>query len=359
MNIAVISPHVHGNGNTTVAALIAASLAQRNSKVCLTHTRIKSEALFPYYSITSSVSRSNPIQVVNLIKGGGMNSGSVPNYCRNVSDRFDIFSLDSDEPDKIFDEDVADVIDYLARSAPHEYLVIDVDENSFDKASVKAAFNAADCFVLVLTQKTIEAKLFNDMKKLIVAKCAKKPVIVVVNKFRDMLGSIKDLATSVGLTNTRQWYTLHSNDNILYCENTGQLRLLSDKMYEKNGDVVNVEYDIQHIIQAIMTIKRESRIVSKIEREQQEQKLKKVKKGQPAPEPEEPEISDELKKALKDGTAEKEIIRNIAPKKQVEEEDNSYDFSTEEAVGFSNRRIGSESEEKTEDDGEEGDGSLE
>ena len=130
MNIAVISPHVHGNGNTTVAALIAASLAQRNSMVCLTHTRIKSEALFPYYSITSSVSRSNPIQVVNLIKGGGMNSSSVPNYCRNVSDRFDIFSLDSDEPDKIFDEDVADVIDYLARSAPHEYLVIDVDENS-------------------------------------------------------------------------------------------------------------------------------------------------------------------------------------------------------------------------------------
>lgn len=358
MNIAVISPHVHGNGNTTVAALIAASLAQRNAKVCLTHTKIKSDALFPYYSISSAVQRSNPIQVVNLIKGGGMNSTSVPNYCRNVSDRYDIFSLDSDEPDKIFDEDVADVINYLARSAPHDYLVIDVDENSFDKASVKAAFNAADCFVLVVTQKSIEAKLFNDMKKLIVAKTAKKPVIVVVNKFRDMLGSIKDLATSVGLTNTRQWYTLHSNDNVLYCENTGQLKLLSDKMYERNGDVINVEYDIQHIIQALMIIKRESRVVTQIEREQQQQQQqkKKLKKGETAPEPKAPEISEELRKAMENGTAETEVIRNIAPKKKETKEDNRLDFDFDDTdEGYTNRRIGSESEET---DGDDGDTSL-
>ncbi len=272
MNIAVMAPHVHGNGVTSSAALIASGLSQRNVKVCLTHVKGKSEALFPYYSINSTAQHSSPTQIVNLIKMGGMNQKSVPNYCRSVSDRYDLFSLDADESDDITDGDVADVVKYMAINAPYDYIVFDVDENSFEKPAVKELLLHTDCVILVLSQKTIEMNLFKSMQKLITAKLRKFPVMVVVNKFRDSLGTIKELAASIGIENTKHWYTLHSNEWILYCENKGNLKYLSEQMHEKNGEVIDIEYDIQHIIQGIIAAKSALRVASNLERQMREEK---------------------------------------------------------------------------------------
>jgi len=321
MNIAVMSPHVHGNGTTTVAALLASSLAIRNSKVCLTHVKSKSETLFPYYSISSTAQHTSPVQIVNLIKSGGMNSKSVPNYCRNVSDRFDIFSLEATEEDGVTEEDVADVVKYLSESAPYDYVIFDVDENSFDKPAVKSLLNHADCAIMVLTQKTVEMELFKGMQRLILAKLRKIPTIVVVNKFKDMLGTIKELASMLGVKNTRQWYTLHSNDNLLFCENHGSLKFLSEQMKERNGDVIDLEYDMQHIIQAVLQVKRDSRTASNVQREQSEIETKKPSK----------------------------TAGSLGEEKREPKQPTTIDFSKGEPVGMRNRRITSETEVKAED----------
>lgn len=348
MNIAIMAPHVHGNGSTTVASLLAASLSQRNAKVCLTHVKGKSESLFPYCSLSSTVQHSSPIQIVNLIKMGGMNAKNVPNYCRNVTARFDIFSLDmtEKESESVSDEDLAEVVTYMAQNAPYDYVIFDVDENSFDKPAVQALLQHIDCAVLVLSQKTIELELFRKKQKLIAAKLRKIPTIVVVNKFRDILGSIKEIASSVGVKNTKQWYTLHSNENVLYCENKGLLKTLTEQMAKKNGDVLDVEYDIQHIIQGIMMVKRECRSISNLERQAAEDAAAKKaeakaakntpeskpdKKTLPADNPSEAEDTDIKTEKIEDTAS---VLGTEDPKKE--------NYSTPE--GFINRHLGSYSE---------------
>ena len=61
MNIAVMSPHCHGTGNTTSAALIAAALAKQNVKVCLTHVKAKSDALYPYYNFSAGAGTTDAV----------------------------------------------------------------------------------------------------------------------------------------------------------------------------------------------------------------------------------------------------------------------------------------------------------
>ena len=255
MNIAIMSPHCHNNGNTTVTALIAATLARQNKKVCLTHVTDKSEAIYPYYGIVGGgANATDAVQLTKLIQTGGMQKNSLSNYCKNITDNFDVFSLDASTI--IPEEEVADVLTYILENAPYDYTVVDVDENSLDKVNVQTVIDHADIIILVLSQIITEINRFKAMKGTFVTRTKKVPKIVVVNKYRNILGEIKDYATRLDIKDTRHWHYLHDNPHIALCENTGKLLFLSEQIRKKNGDVLELDTDLQKIVKDILETKR-------------------------------------------------------------------------------------------------------
>ena len=245
-----MSPHCHSNGNTTVAALLSATLAKQNTKVCLTHVVAKSEAIYPYYSITSN-GFTDAIQLIKLIRTGGMQKNSLSNYCKNVSNNYDIFSLDSSV--NIPDVEIADVVTYIAQNAPYDYVIFDIDENNLDKPNVQAVIDNADCIILVLSQMLTEINRFNKMREIFVSKTNKIPKIVVVNKYRNSLGNLKDFAAKIGVKNIKHWHYIHHNPYVRYLENMGQLLVLSEAIRKKEGEVLELDSDLQKIVKDIIT----------------------------------------------------------------------------------------------------------
>lgn len=254
MNIAVMSPHCHGNGNTTVAALVAAALAKQNTKVCLTHLTGKSEAIFPYYNITNmGANTADAIQLTKLIRTGGMQKNSLSNYCKSVSENYDIFSLDSQVD--IPDEEIADVIRYIAQNAPYDYVIFDVDENSLDKPNTQAVIENADCILLVMSQAITELNRFMQMKATFISRTSKIPKIVIVNKYRNILGTVKEFAAKVGVKDTKHWHPIHHNLYIRSLANNGQMLFLTEAIRKREGEVVELDTDIQKIVKDIITTK--------------------------------------------------------------------------------------------------------
>jgi len=260
MNIAVMSPHCHGNGNTTSAALIAAALAKQNVKVCLTHVKAKSDALYPYYNFSAGAGTTDAVQLTKLIRTGGMQSNNFVNYCKNISEGFDLFSLDTSDTDKsvvISEEEVTDVVDFIAKNAPYDYVVFDVDENSLDKPNVMKVIEDADIVVLILSQAITEISRFKGMKNQFTSRISKLPCIVVVNKYRSTLGNIKDLAKEIEVKHIEHWHALHDNPYVIWCENQGKLAYLTSEIKKNNPDVIELNIDLQKIAQDIIYTKRE------------------------------------------------------------------------------------------------------
>lgn len=253
MNIAVMSPHCYGNGTTTVAALIAATMAKQNTKVCLTHVTAKSDSIFTYYKILNN-NNTDAIQLTKLIRTGGMQKNSLPNYCKNISDNYDVFSLDTNA--NISEMELADVVTYIAKNAPYDYVIFDVDEKGLDKPTVKAVIDGADCIILVLTQSITEINKFKAIKSEFISCTRKVPKIVVMNKYKNSLGTLKDYAAKLGIKDTKHWHYIHDNLNITSCENTGQLRLLTDEIRKRNGEVLELDADLQKIVRDIIATKR-------------------------------------------------------------------------------------------------------
>ena len=94
MNIAVIQPQGHGSGTTTIAALIASELGSRNSQICLASVKPVSESLYQYYGVDEKTEKQNvALELMNLIKFGGIKKEKVRDYCRNLEENLDLFVL--------------------------------------------------------------------------------------------------------------------------------------------------------------------------------------------------------------------------------------------------------------------------
>lgn len=270
MNIAVMSPHCYGNGTTTIAALISAALAKQNTKVCLTHITAKSDSIYLYYNIANGgINTTDAIQLTKLIRTGGMQKNSLSNYCRNISENYDVFSLDSEAD--IPEAEIADVVSYITQNAPYDYVVFDVDEKGLDKPAIQAVIEGADCIILVLSQSITEINRFKAIKSAFISNTRKVPKIVVINKYRNFLGTLKEYAVKLGVKDTRHWHYVHDNPHIISCENNGQLLFLTEQIKKRNGEVLELDADMQKIVKDIISTKRKiskKRSVSSIKEEE-------------------------------------------------------------------------------------------
>lgn len=257
MNIAVIQPQGHGSGATTLAALIASELSSRNKQVCLTNTKPVSEALYPYYSIDTSQKQNVSMELVNLIKFGGIKKEKIRNYCRNISDNMDLFVLNTPyRKGEMTEEDLVQTIEFLGTNSPYDYVIFDVDEKQIQKPAVQELLGITDMCILVLTQDNREIARFMEQKEAFTKATKNIPTLVVVNKYSSMLGSIKDMAASMGIKNTKNWCVLHANQYVPYCENQGKLSYLVKQIHENAPEVVELNKDVWHIVQKIMDVRK-------------------------------------------------------------------------------------------------------
>lgn len=260
MNIAVIAPHVHGNGCTTIAAMIAAELSNRNKRVCLSHAKSKSDSFLPYFKLRE-MDDINAKSLATMIKQDGLPKENVPNYCRSITDKLDLFSLDKDIQDgELSIEDVSIVAEFMLTNAPYDFIVYDVDENDLKFQVTKTIFDYADCIVLVLTQATTELNRFKEIQRKIskIAKENQIPIIVVLNKYDSLYGDVKTTAAKLGITNRtviKKWKTVRYNKYIPYCENTGNMNLLNDRMKERQAEVLDISTDISNVVKEISLVR--------------------------------------------------------------------------------------------------------
>lgn len=265
MNISVISPHIHGNGNTTVAALLAFELASRNKRVCLTHVTSKSESMFPYFGFEESDDQTNnPLQLINLIREGGLRKEDIGNYCREVTDRLDLFSLDTfisktGKETNVNAEHMQTALSFICREFPNDYIVFDIDENNMENENVKLVLSHTDCVVFVLTQSLTELRRFAAQKTKILKQTGNIPSLVVVNKYSDIIGTMKDAANVIGIKRPSKWYQIRFSQWIPYCENRGQLKYLAEQIQKRNADVIELDSDIKHLVSGVQSIKQAAR----------------------------------------------------------------------------------------------------
>ncbi len=265
LNISVISPHIHGNGNTTIAALLAFELASRNRHVCLTHVTSKSESMFPYFGFEEFDDQTNnPIQLLNLIREGGLRKEEIGNYCREITDRLDLFSLDTfiSRPGKetnVSEKQMQDVLTFISQNFPYDYIVFDIDENDFKKENVKVALAYTDCLILVLTQSLTELRRFKTQKAKIQKQISNIPCLVALNKYSDIIGTVKDATHVIGIKNPKKWYPIRFSQWIPYCENRGKLKYLAEQIQNRSADVIELDSDIKHLASGVQKVKQTTR----------------------------------------------------------------------------------------------------
>lgn len=271
MNISVISPKMSGCGTTTVAGLLAFELSSRNKNVCLTHAKSKSSTIYPYFGFESSTDQTtNPVQLVNLIKEGGLRKEDIKFYCKEVTERLDLFSIEPYQKDNISEERInrsqmQTVLNFVTNDFPYDYVVFDMDED-IENENSKIILSKTDCLIIVLPQSIGELRRFYEHKEKIFRIINKLPCLVVVNKYVNMIGSVKEVAMEIGIKNPKKWYTIRYNPWITYCENRGKFIYLGEEIQKRNIDVIDIDSDIKQIATGIQSVKQASREERRIQR---------------------------------------------------------------------------------------------
>lgn len=253
MNIVVMSPHTRQNGNTTLSAMIALELSNRNRKVCLTHALTKSNSLYTYFNISHFDDKTNnPIQIINLIRGGGIRKNDIGDYCKPVNNNLEIFSLNSED----IPEDMhCDTIDFICKGFPHDYVVFDLDDNDIYSKTNEIILSNCDCIIFVLSQGVSELSQFKAIRQELLDYLGNIPMLVAVNKYTDIAGSMKDVASAIGIKRPSKWYKVNYNPWITYGTNKGKLSFIYENMLKKEYHVVDISNDIKNLTSGISGIR--------------------------------------------------------------------------------------------------------
>ena len=243
MRIAVISPHASNTGNTTLAMMIGLELSSAGKKTCITHTKPISKSFYSYLNFTGFQDKtSTSSQIVKILKEGGLNGDEVRDYCKQITDDLEAFT---NEATNFTQEDMEFMVNYIARSFPHEHIIFDVDDNYGEKMG--DLIKLCDVVVLNITQSVAELKEFYKNKDTYMKAIGKKPLVVVVNRYNSIKGTLKETANWMGVKKPNNWLVLHENPWISWATNHGQLNQLFRKVKAKDPRVVEISSDISKI----------------------------------------------------------------------------------------------------------------
>lgn len=253
MNIAILSPHTNRAGNTTVAALIASELSNRGRTVCLTHTTSKSNSIFSYFGLNSVEDKtSNPHRLVKMLREGAIRPEEVRDYCKPVNKNYDVFSPDIDDFEKT---DLLFALDYISTSFPHDFVIYDFDSDDLSGEVETTLLKRVDIAVLVVEPNKLELAKFKNNAKKILSDIGTIPMLVVINNYTGISGSLKEVAGWMGIKKPNRWYTMRYNPYIAWATNTGKLGYLSERMNADDIRVIDIAKDAKNIGNGLLKVK--------------------------------------------------------------------------------------------------------
>lgn len=261
MNIAVISPHYRHTGTTTVASLLGMELASRGGNTCLTHSLPKSDALYKYLGITSVEDKTvNPARLVRMIKEGALKPEEVSDYCKSINNKLELFSANSET---FTQEDMILALECITQSFPHDYIIYDIDNEAIDSPANRLILKNTDVAIIVITQSIIELEKFKEQRDKILNSLGKIPQLVVINKYCDVLGSVKETAAMMGVKAPNNWSVIRYNPWVGYGTNFGKLVYIYNKMSTADYRVADTASDIKTLTNLILKVKVAKRKINK------------------------------------------------------------------------------------------------
>ena len=251
MRISVISPHTSNNGNTALAMLIALQLSSSDKNTCITHTKPLSNSFYKYLNFKGYQDKtSTPSQIVKILKEGGLTKDDLTDYCKQVDESLEAFTNDTTN---FSQTDMDFMVEYIAKEFPHEHVVFDVDYNDIDK--VTEVVQMTDVVVLNINQSVAELQAFYENREEYMKIFEGKPLVVVVNKFNSIKGTLKETANWMGIKKPNNWMVLRENPWIAWATNHGQLNQLFSKIKAKDERVVELSNDIAKICTTVVRAK--------------------------------------------------------------------------------------------------------
>lgn len=251
MRIAVIAPHIHSNGATALTMMIALELSNSGRPTCISHIRPSSDSFYKYLNFIGYQDKtSTPSQIVKILKEGGLSKDDVTDYCKRVAENLEAFTNDSSN---FSQSDMNYMVNYMAKSFPHEHVVFDVDDNNIDQNA--AVIKLCDVIVLNITQNIAELRRFYENKEEYMKLFEGKPLVVVVNKYNSIKGTLKETANWMGVRKPNNWLVLHENPWLAWSSNHGQLNQLYKKIKDKDARVIELNADLVKIASTLAKAK--------------------------------------------------------------------------------------------------------
>ena len=261
MNIAVISPHYNHTGTTTIASLLGLELSSRGGKVCITHSLPKSESLYKYFGITSVEDKTvSPARLVKMIKSGALKPDEVSDYCKSINNKLELFSANDEN---FTQEDMILALECITQSFPHDYIIYDIDNDELDSPANRLILNNCDVAIIVINQNVIELGKFKERKSKILNSLGKIPQLVVINRFCDVQGSVKETAQMMGVKAPKNWSVIRYNPWITYGTNFGKMSYIYGKMVASDYRVADVASDVKALTSLILKVKVAKRQLNK------------------------------------------------------------------------------------------------
>lgn len=253
MNIAVVSPHSNKVGTTTVASLIAFELSMRGRTVCMTHVTAKSPTLFGYFGINNIEDKtSNPHKIVKMLRESIIRPEDVRDYCKPINNNYDMFSVDRADFEK---DDLLFALDYISTSFPHDFIVYDFDSGKLEGEIEETLIRRMDMAVIVISPDKYDLEKFKKQSKHMIAQLGKMPIMVVVNQFTGVSGSLKEVASWAGVKQPNRWYTVRYNAYLQWATNNGKMGYISERMRADDSRVIDIAKDAKSIGNGILKIK--------------------------------------------------------------------------------------------------------
>lgn len=254
MRIAVVAPHTEHNGKTTLAMLIGMEMAQSHKKVCMCHTKPISESAYDYFGFNAFADKtSTPSQIVKILKEGDMDDDSISDYCKTVTDNFEVFTNRSTN---FTNDDMQYMLTYIVNNFPHDHVIVDMDneDTNFNKSIIELC----DAVVLCISQNITEAKDFSKIKSEFSEIVGDKPMIVVINKYNSSKGTIAEMAKWMGIKKPNGWLVLHENPWITWATNHGKVETLFKLVSKKDSRVSELNGELNKIVINLIKAKTKS-----------------------------------------------------------------------------------------------------
>jgi CO dehydrogenase nickel-insertion accessory protein CooC1 len=236
-------------GATSVAALLAATIAQTQSQiVCVTYTG-DGQALQEYINVSPQKDPSRSLrQAARMLASNSISEEELLEYCTLVSTN--VYFLNTDD-DLLTSDDISLILSQIFSKVTTDFSICDITTD-LDSNITKTILNLCDVIILVtdMSRNSIELTKRYRASKMIPQD---KHICAVVNKFDPGVVSLAQVAAELG-TSSRFVCKLQYSSLVVRACRTQQLIQLASSIISYDYRVVALNTGLKELLQFICSV---------------------------------------------------------------------------------------------------------